>query len=776
MNTLGKIPDTAVSLLEAKGISKDDILLITKSDMSYDMTLCDCYAVLTKEAVVILAVGETIQRDEKSGFFTPNRIKSTVLEYGYKYYTIKELSDMKITDNISSGRLTAKLEDTEGASSEDNRITLFYFTNTKKSNVRVFAECFKKYKETSEFPEELYKKHTESVCPKCKNKYPDGEKKICPHCMSKKTLIKKLLPFFSKYKFQIFLIFLTIIISTALSLLSPYISGKVFYDEVLTESGSMYGKIGTILIVIVLANLLSHLFSMANGLINARVTAWVTYDLKKTIFSSFGKLSLAFFTGRHTGGLMTQINSDATSIYWFFCDGFPYFCMNIIKLVGIIILLFTIDVKLTLLTLVPIPLFALAYKLVLNVFKKLHARNYSKRRSVMSIVSDVLSGIRVVKAFSRESTEIARFDKRNVSFAESSLKISKVENTVFPLVYYLIGLGSYLIWIFGGWSVITHGATGGAEGISYGSLMLFVSYMSMVVEPLRFLSDVSGHLAECFNSLQRLFEIMEAKVDVEEKEDPIELTDIKGRIEFKSAEFSYTKDKKTLENISFTVEPGKTLGIVGHTGAGKSTLANLLTRLYDVDSGEVLIDGVNIKDISFRSLHDAIAIVSQETYLFRGSILDNIRYAKPEASYEEVIAASKAAGAHDFIIKYPDGYHTNVGMDQKQLSGGERQRVSIARAILKQPKILILDEATAAMDTQTERMIQNALSEITKGKTTIIIAHRLSTLRDADNLIVIENRTVTESGTHKELILKKGSYYKLYKLQLEALKTIGITE
>jgi ATP-binding cassette subfamily B protein len=387
--------------------------------------------------------------------------------------------------------------------------------------------------------------------------------------------------------------------------------------------------------------------------------------------------------------------------------------------------------------------------------------------------------MRVVKAFSKERAEIERFNTRSERLADADLRRGVFNTFISPISGFLLhSIGNLVTLGLGGWLVIMTRQSGGAfqPALDYASLATFIAYIGMIYAPLQFFSEMSDITADCSNSLQRLFEIMDSQADVCEAKDPVRIGTFEGHVSFNDVSFSYIKNHKVIDRVSFEIGAGKTLGIVGHTGAGKSTLANLLIRLYDPETGSVTIDGIDVKKLAFEDLHRNIAIVSQETYLFMGAILENIRYARPDASYEEVIAAAKAAGAHDFIIKLPDAYETKIGFGYKDLSGGERQRLSIARAILSNPKILILDEATAAMDTETERKIQTALTELVKGKTTIMIAHRLSTLRDADTLIVIEGGKVAERGTHEELMAAEGVYHRLYSLQIEALKNAGIAE
>ena len=760
---IDKIPGSVNSFFVSEGVAEGDVLLALRSDLRIDGSRGDCFVMLTSESFFIAegiieftaarrtARGDT-QRNEK---FVVSRFEKFVLA---------DIGEPKAEQLISTGRVVAE--------SEGEELLLFNFSSACKHGVSVFCRAVSELKKDGKldfavYSEESYEKH---VCPKCGRRYPDEELKICPNCMDKARLVKRLATLFFRYKRSIFMVLLSFALIASLGVVTPYISNEMLYDDVLAKEGSTAMDVLYIVLLIVGVRIASLLVNLLSGAISSTVAANVTYDLKKMIFNTISGLSMGFFTNRQTGGLMTQVNSDSLTLYWFFCDGFPYLVLNVVQLVVIMGVMLSQNLVLALYTFVTIPLFFVGFKLIFTVFDKLHAKSFSKRRSFNSLVSDVLNGMRVVKSFSREEEELSRFNKRNREVAEARNEIQSFSARIFPFLHYLLRIGSYVVWGVGGWQVMN--ATG---DMSYGRLMAFIGYFALIFGPIEQLADVSNWWSETLNAIQRLFEIRDAQPEVREAEAPICPEDCKGQVEFRNVTFSYVENRKVIDDVSFDIPAGSTLGIVGQTGAGKSTLANLLTRLYDVKEGGIFIDGVNIKDLPFKYLRDNIAIVSQETYLFRGSILDNIRYACPEATREQVIAAAKTASAHDFIVKYPDGYDTEIGFGKKDLSGGEKQRVSIARALLRDPKILILDEATAAMDTQTERNIQAALDRLTKNRTTVIIAHRLSTLRDADKLIAIENGRVAESGTAEELLKQKGVYYKLYKLQAEALKTVGIS-
>ena len=398
--------------------------------------------------------------------------------------------------------------------------------------------------------------------------------------------------------------------------------------------------------------------------------------------------------------------------------------------------------------------------------RKLYRKYDVAMRSANSVLSDVMNGQRVVKAFAREDREIERYRVKNTdAFLINSRINSRIANTI-PVIWTFYRIVNKLVFCLGAVLVIK-------GHILFGALSALISYTEMAMDPINFFTWIGDRWAKCMDAASRMFEIMDALPTVKEDEHPVHMENMRGNIELKNVSFEYEAGHPIIKNVSFKVQAGHMFGIVGKTGAGKSTIINLMARLYDVTGGEITIDGVPIRKIAFDDLRRNIGIVSQETFLFIGSIADNIRYANPDATMEEVIEAAKSANAHEFITKLPEGYNTKVGEGGISLSGGEKQRISIARAIIQKPNILILDEATASMDTRTERKIQAAIDNLKQGRTIISIAHRLSTLRDADMLCVIENGELKEMGTHDKLIKEKGKYFELYKLQSEALQFIN---
>ncbi len=637
-----------------------------------------------------------------------------------------------------------------------------------KDDAYKFVDVFEKIKCGQSFEKA---KPDDCICPKCGMRYPDKGRKFCPNCSDNGKVIGRMSVFFKKYIPQMVITFLLLALQSVISVVAPYISSGFYYDEVLSADGSFYGQLLFVLTLVIALRLLRIGVETFSSIVSSKISAKLAFDMKKTVFDSIERLSVSYFSTRSTGGLMNQVNNDSERIYWFFTDGVPNLVINAVQFVCVFIIMLTINPLLTFLSLILLPLSVYLIGKAYNHNRMLHAKQYSKERSMNGMLSDLLTGIRVVKTFATEKREAARFDSANSGLARASRRTSLFSSTAYPLLNVLVYIGVVVVWAVGGRMVITE-----SFGMTYGLLLTFIAYISMIYSPMYMLVDMAQNASESMNAMSRLLEIMDAKPEVGESENPVKLADFKGKVEFRNVKFSYVKNRTVLDNITFDIEAGGNVGIVGHTGAGKSTIANLLIRLYDVDDGEILIDGVNIKNLSFEDLHKNIAIVSQETYLFSGTIYDNIRYSCSSASKQEVIAAAKAAGAHDFISKLPDGYETKVGQGYKELSGGERQRISIARAILRNPKILILDEATAAMDTKTEQMIQKTLDKLSEGRTTITIAHRLSTLKKADKLFVIKDKTVCESGRPAELIAKKGVYWRLYTLQLEALRDAGIAE
>ncbi|MBE6708318.1 MAG: ABC transporter ATP-binding protein [Ruminococcaceae bacterium] len=757
-----KIPDTVWEAASENGMTKDSVKAKVKLDRSRDNTPLDCYIFFDgRELLFLSGINILVKKEERRRFFGKNvPLEAKYKSLGAEKLNIEGWRDFEVEQQISGCIITA-VNDFGGT-------VVTKLSNTTADDARNFCD---EVNIALGCKSESEKKHREEpdCCPKCGQPYPDKNRKVCPKCIDRAGVIKRYWYFTKKYKFQVLAIFIAMVLSSALTILAPYISSGFFYDSVLTEGGKFYGQVLLVIGILVSTRLLSLLINMVNEVITAKVVPKIIYDLKKVIFTSIERLSIGFFTNRQTGALMNQVNGDANSIYWFFVEGLPYIIINVVQTVAVVVIMFTIDWRLTLISVAVAPVVVLLMKLLFGHMNKLHSKNYSAHRSMNGMLTDALGGVRVVKAFAREGEERRRFGERNRRVADSDRRVGIHSSTLFTLVAFLFTICSSIVMAVGGWTVI-----GG--GMTYGTLITFTAYASMLYSPLSSFVNMVNMASNSSNAMQRLMEVMDAEPDVRESDDPVKLPKLSGDIEFKNVGFSYEKNRRIIDGISFSINAGQTVGIVGHTGAGKSTVANLLIRLYDPDDGEITIDGHDVRDLSFETLRQNIAIVSQETYLFQGTVFDNIAYAKPDATRDEVVTAARVSGAHDFICKLENGYQTKIGWGYKDLSGGEKQRISIARALLRDPSILILDEATSAMDTRTERNIQAALDKLSTGRTTIMIAHRLSTLRNADKLMVLEDGKIPEEGTHDKLIREKGIYYRLYTLQYEALKNAGIEE
>ena len=618
----------------------------------------------------------------------------------------------------------------------------------------------------------------ERACPKCGRMYRDPKSRVCEHCVNKKGVMGRLMTYFMVFKKQVFIVLLCLLATTGLSLLNPIVSGTILFDQVISEptfdavtgeqlTGTMHEEKYVYIWVGVLTGM--ALLSMGIGIIQNRTNAYlstrVTRNMKNDIFRAMQRLSLSYFNGNPTGKLINRVNYDAERIRSFFIDGVPYLISHVLSYVVLTVLLFCINWKLTLILYAPIIPVVLILKFALPKLWKCYSHQWRRSSSMNTMMNDSLSGIRVVKAFAKEDGETSRFFEYATKLYKANLRTQKVSMFIFPIISILVAGTCHAMWGFAGFEVM-------GERMTYGDLLVYMGYTGMIFGPLNFFTNFTNMVTDTMNSAVRMFEVLDQVPEVVEAPEPIRLDAIDGEIIFDHVNFHYNPNRPILKDISFTIKKGDHVGLVGHTGSGKSTIANLITRMYDTVSGSITIDGVDIKQLEMDSLRRNVAIVSQEVYIFRGTIMDNIRYARPDATRAEVVAAAKAANAHDFILRLPEGYDTMVGIGTRSLSGGERQRVSIARALLLNPSLLILDEATAAMDTETERLISEAIDRVSAGKTTISIAHRLSTLKNCDYLMAIDNGELAEMGSAEELLEKKGIYYKLWTLQNEQLQKV----
>jgi ATP-binding cassette subfamily B protein len=598
------------------------------------------------------------------------------------------------------------------------------------------------------------------LCPKCGRPLPDHSD-VCEGCINRGQTLLRLHQYTRPHLTRmIWGTFLTLT-GAAITLVPPYLT-KRLVDDVLLHG--VLREFVPIIELLVLGQVLVTAIQMARGRNVAYLGMQITVSIRHSLFEKLQELSLSFYDKRNVGSIMSRMTNDTSALYDVLVDGIPVVLNQGALLIGIPIALFLMNWHVAIWAVTPIPFVLLAVRWFRRRMHRVWSRVWHQWSRLGGALNGVLQGTRVVKAFRGETREVGRFNRRITDLAKTGYLAESNWATFFPAVQLTMAMGVVLVWFTGG-SAVIH------KVMSIGELTAFIAYVGMMQQPLMMLQRIIDWSTRALTAAERVFEVIDTPIDIQQAADAISMPNVKGGVKFVDVHFGYDKAREVLHGIDIDVAPGEVIGLVGHSGAGKSTLINLLMRFYDPTQGRIELDGVDLRKVDLEDFRKQVGVVLQESYLFPSSIRDNIAYGRPDASIEDVLAAAQAANAHHFIVNFPDGYDTYVGERGQRLSGGERQRIAIARAILHNPKVLILDEATASVDTETERMIQEAIENLVEGRTVFAIAHRLSTLRNANRLIVISEGKIAEMGTHDELLAHEdGIYRKLVDMQNQVNK------
>ncbi len=599
-------------------------------------------------------------------------------------------------------------------------------------------------------------------CAKCNRLLPEKDG-ICPACINRGRTMLRIIGYLGPYTKQAVLLMVVSLASTGLNLAPPVLQRNLIDNLNSTERN--YGYLLVMVAIWGAVLTLNVGCQIVSGRTMGFLATHISADLRTRTYRAIEFLQLSYFDKKQVGAIVSRVTQDTDRVWYFLVDGMPFFVTNTLMLIGVVAFLIWVNWVLALCILAPMPVVIALSVIFWKPLSQLFHRVGQRMARLHTHLNESLSGIRVVKAFVKEDREHERFLERNHAVRDIGALAEQRWATAFGAMSFFISLGALINWAVGGWFVYTGRMT-------LGSFWMVNAYLTLVYGPLQWFAQVNNWFSRAMAGAERVFEIMDMPPE------PVNRNGLKrpveGRVTFDDVRFGYDKSNPVLKGISFDVAPGEMIGLVGHSGAGKSTTINLISRFYEPDSGSILIDGVDYRDLDLQHYRSQIGLVLQEPFLFNGAIAENIAYGLPDATFEQIVEAARAAYAHDFILAKSDGYDTVVGERGSKLSGGERQRISIARAILHNPRILILDEATSSVDVETERQIQAAIAHLVSGRTTFAIAHRLSTLRNAKRLVVLDHGQIAEMGTHEELMDRKGVFFKLVQTQSQINEIIGV--